>query len=57
MGAPDVQDARALCTLKMFHQKEKLSCFYRDETNLHPGGLFCDTGVMAAMAIMAIMAA
>ncbi len=52
MGVPDVQDART----KIFHQVEKLSGFSRSEQDLYPGGFFSGTGVMAAMAIIAIMA-
>ena len=56
VGVSVVQDARTLCRLKFFHQGEKLFRFSHGEPDLHPGGLFPDTGVMAAMAIMAIMA-
>ena len=56
-GAPDAQDARTLCRFKIFHREVYLSRFSRDEPDFHTGGFFSDTGVMAAMAMMANMAA
>ncbi len=57
MDVAAAQVARALHRSKVSHQEDKLSHFTQGEPHLHPGGLFSDIVVMAAMAVMAIMAA
>ena len=56
-AAPDAQGARTFSRSEILHQEVKLFYFFQGEPALHPGGLFSDTSVMAAMAVMAVMAA
>ena len=58
VAAPtDAQGARTLSRSEILHRGVKLSCFSQGEPGLHPGGLFSDVKVMAAMTMVAIMTA
>ncbi len=54
IGVSIIQDDSALRRYKAFHQGEKLSYISQSWPDLHPGCLFSDIGVMAAMTTMAV---
>ena len=57
IDAPDAEDARTFSRSEILHQEVKLPRFSQGEPELHPGGLFSYTNVMAAMSMVATIAA
>ncbi len=56
MDVRAAQDARTLHRSKISHQEDKLSRLSQAGLDIHPSSLFSNTGVMAALAVMANMA-
>ncbi len=53
VSAPAAQDARPLYRSRILHQEKELFQFSQGGPDLHPGGLFSDISVMAAVATVA----